>query len=397
MDMIRRLATLCVLILHGACSNGTPSSIESGAVESRPFSTDQLAQFVEATRLDFGLPGLGVLIQIGSDRPLVSVSGVRKRGSEVRVEKSDMWFIGSTAKAMTSTLLATYVEIGSVEFDTTLIEIFPEYTEKFTDAARTITIANLLSHSAGLPSNPADSRDELAELMGDIEDLGQQRKRVLEEFVSRDLLFAPGSDYSYSNTGYIIAAAVIERIGGQSFEILLADRVFEPLGITEFGFGHPASASTEGIIDQPWGHRSSVFRLVPVSPADFERINPPLFNSAGNLHISLENWSIFVADQIKGRAGEGRLFRQQLYERLQMPDDGETGYSLGWGVLVEDGKPIMLTHNGSDGNWFADVRAYPSTKLILLVTTNDGREDDEAKAAAAYIRKEFRRRYDPTP
>ena len=80
-----------------------------------------------------------------------------------------------------------------------------------------------------------------------------------------------------------------------------------------------------------------------------------------------------------------------------MPSTGKTGYSMGWGVLVEENVPIMLTHNGSDGSWFADVRVYPETDMILLTVTNDGREDDQAKAAAADIRRGFQARYSPFP
>ncbi len=395
--MIRPVIVLCILIFLAACSNDSATLTNAGAGEPRRFSAEQLTAFVETTRHELGLPGLGVLIQIGSDAPLVSVSGVRKQGSAVAVEQSDMWFIGSTAKVMTATLLATYVDDGSVEFETTLFEVFPEYAEIFTDESRTITLASLLNHTSGLPTNPAHSAGQLATLLGNTANFTTQRLKVLEEFISKELLYPPGSDRTYSNTGYILAAAVIERIGGQPFETLLADRVIEPLGISEFGFGHPGSANNGDIIDQPWGHRPSFFRLVSVSPDDAEHVNPPLFNSAGNMHISLKDWSIFVNDQVRGRVGEGVLLDQKLYERLQMPDDGNTGYSLGWGVLVEDGRPVMLTHNGSDGNWFADVRAYPQTEMILLVVTNDGREEDEAKMAATVVRREFNRRYNPAP
>ena len=93
----------------------------------------------------------------------------------------------------------------------------------------------------------------------------------------------------------------------------------------------------------------------------------------------------------------GVLLDQALYKKLQMPTGGTTGYSRGWGVLVEDGIPVVLTHSGSDGNWYADVRVYPPTDMLLLVVTNDGREDDQAKAAVADIRRSFNHRYSPAP
>ena len=136
---------------------------------------------------------------------------------------------------------------------------------------------------------------------------------------------------------------------------------------------------------------------MPVAPDDTQYINPPVFNPAGNLYLSLQNWAIFVQDALSGAKGQGALFDQALYARLQIPPSKKSGYSMGWGALLESGKPIMLTHNGSDGNWFADVRAYPCSNLVLLIVTNDGREDDEAKFAAAEIRRDFMQHYAPYP
>lgn len=395
--MKKYISTICIGCLLVSCSDDSRTPAIQEAAELRPFDSIELAELVETTREKYGLPAVGVLIQKGEEKPLVAVSGVRKRGSDEKAGESDLWFIGSAAKSMTATLLATFVEDGSVDFATTLIDIFPDYADLFTERTRKITVAHLLSHSAGLRPNPAKSQDELAELLGDTRDVGEQRAKVLANALAKDLLFVPGSDYAYSNTGYILAASVIERIGGKDFETLLAERVLGPLGISNFGFGHPGSVNEQGSLNQPWGHRRSIFRLIPVAPNDLEHINPPIFNSAGNLYIGLVDWSVFVRDQLRGRAGHGALFDKALYERLQLPEDGETGYSLGWGVLVEDGMPVMLTHNGSDGSWFADVRAYPPTDVILLFVTNDGREDDEAKEAAANIRRTFSNRYDPTP
>jgi CubicO group peptidase (beta-lactamase class C family) len=245
--------------------------------------------------------------------------------------------------------------------------------------------------------NPADSPEDLARILGDTTDVVEQRKIILTKAVSGDLLFTPGSDYSYSNTGYILAGAVIDRLGDEDYETLLAERVLNPLGISDFGFGQPGASSTGHIIDQPWGHRPSLFRRLPVSPEDPEYTNPAVFNSAGNLHISLEDWANYVHDQLAGQKGQGALLDQAFYESLQMPANGETGYAKGWGVLIEKGSPVMLTHNGGDGNWYADVRAYPPTDLILLVVTNDGRDEDEAKAAVADMRRRFNRRYSPAP
>ena len=298
------LIFFCFFLL--SCTDETDTEDSAG---SGPFSAIELAEIVDSIRSKYALPGLGVLVQVGNQQPLLAVSGVRKLGGDELVRKSDMWFIGSTAKSMTATLLATFVEEGAVSFESTLFELFPDISDLFSEAAKQITVAHILSHSAGLPPNPADSPEDLAGILGDTADVVEQRKIILAKAVSGELLFTPGSDYSYSNTGYILAGAVIDRLGGKDYETLLAERVLKPLGISDFGFGQPGSSSKNSGIDQPWGHRPSFFRLVPVAPDDLERTNPALFNSAGNLYISLEDWANYVRDQVAGQKGRGALTR----------------------------------------------------------------------------------------
>ena len=394
--MFNRSIIAGFLVLLCACTDSSEDAEAPGASGSGPYSAAELSEVVNYQREKHGLPAFGVLIQTGDAAPMIAVAGVRKLGDDTPVARSDMWLIGSTAKAMTATLLATYVRDETISFETTLYELFPEFADSFTEDAKQITVEHILSHVAGLKPNPGETLEDLQEMFGDIDDPTQQRLKILATAVSEELLFAPGSDFSYSNIGYLIAGAVIERIGGKDYETLLAERVFTPLGITDFGFGQPALNDGDEI-HQPWGHRPTDDGLVPVAPGDARQVNPQAYNPAGNLHISLEAWAVFARDHVKGRSGEGVILGQAITEKLDMPKSGKNGYAMGWGVLVENGLPIMLTHNGSDGNWFADIRVYPYTDLILLMVTNDGREDGEAKEATKAFRRGFSKRYAPYP
>ena len=256
-SMIRQVLLMIVVASCYACTDDSPDFASAGIAGTGPFSEHELLEAVEASREHFGSPALGVLIQSGDDEPLIAVSGVRQLGKDVRAEENDLWLIGSVAKSMTATLLATFVQSGKVSFETTLPEIFPELSEQFTDQTRLITLEQLLNHTSGLPPNPADSPGEFAALIGNVQDPSAQRQQLLLKAISGDLSFSPGSDYAYSNTGYILAGSVIEKLGSSSYELLLDERVFKPLGIQEFGFGHPAGRSETDRNRQPWGHRSS--------------------------------------------------------------------------------------------------------------------------------------------
>src|SRR4029453_3966433 len=86
----------------------------------------------------------------------------------------------------------------------------------------------------------------------------EQRMTLVEGVVRRPPVAAPGTKYIYANAGFAIAGAMAERITGQSWEVLMRARLFEPLGLTSAGFGAPGTPGTPGNaekIDQPRGHR----------------------------------------------------------------------------------------------------------------------------------------------
>ena len=167
----------------------------------------------------------------------------------------------------------------------------------------------------------------------------------------------------------MLAAVIAERATGKSYEDLMRREIFEPLVMTSVGFG----ATHAG---QPNGHTGGK----PISkPADS---NPLFFAPAGNINLSLRDWARFCLDQLAGAKGRGRLLKAETYRRMQTAQlGGEVG--LGWGIQdTLGGRPgPVLTHAGSDGNWYAEVALFPKTDAGVLVAANAG-EDMGGKTAA---------------
>ena len=90
----------------------------------------------------------------------------------------------------------------------------------------------------------------------------------------------PGSKFLYSNLGYIIAAAVVERTTGKPWEKVIAEEVFQPLKMTSADFG---GTGTPGKIDQPWPHTQDGAPTGENGPA---MDNPPVMGSAGRIHCT---------------------------------------------------------------------------------------------------------------
>jgi CubicO group peptidase (beta-lactamase class C family) len=197
---------------------------------------------------EFGLPALavfkeGVVIASG-------VAGTRRAGQDIPVRIDDRFHLGSDSKAFTSLLAGIFVEEGKLRWDSTLGEVFPELKDNMNAEFAKITLEELLSHSSGLADGPelVDLINRSYQREGNMDEV---RYWMVKETAPKPLHHARGSKFDYSNLGYIITGAILERIGGKTWEELVTERIIERLGLKSAGFGPQASL---GKVDAPLGH-----------------------------------------------------------------------------------------------------------------------------------------------
>jgi len=262
------------------------------------------------------------------------------------------------------------VESDKLKWDSTLAAVFPDAAGFKKSQLAGVTLTNLLSHRAGLPANLkwANMKD---------------RDEVLMEAAGLKLLSAPGEKFEYSNLGYVLAGHMIERVLNNTWENLMRERIFKPLGMSGAGFG---GTGTIGKIDQPWPHLANGKPTKTNGPAVD---NPAVIGPAGTVHASLGDWGKFVADQLAGENGGGRLLKPETYHRLHTPVPGGT-HALGWGVTQRGwGGGEVLTHSGSNTMNKSVAWLAPKKDFAVLICTNQGGDDTTKacdEAAAALIR-----------
>lgn len=295
------------------------------------------------------IPAIGAVAFDSQKITTLIVSGKTQSNQETKAKKDSVWHIGSDAKAMTATLMAILVKKKIVTWETTVAEVFPDLSKDFHPKARKITITQLLSHTAGLPANPEGAERMLSRL--EVTKVGLKKQ--------------PTQGFLYSNFGYIIAGAVIEKRLGTTWEKAIQEHLFTPLGIKSVGFGPPKGP--EAI----HGHHNG-------KPLAHD--NPPMYGPAGGLHLTLSDWVLFCQDQIKGHHGNGKLLTQASYQKLHTPVSGN--YALGWGTRSKNGKVTTLMHDGSNTLWYARAHLDLDEKNGYLVTLNTAAPD-----AVAWIPK----------
>jgi CubicO group peptidase (beta-lactamase class C family) len=296
--------------------------------------------------------------------------GTRKRGTDVPVTLDDMWHLGSDGKIMTSTLAAILICQGKLKWTSTVSEVFPELADGFTADFKNATLLQLLSHRAGLPrdldyqalTKHGSVREQRIEAVKE----GLRLKPLGNPILSTPALSGAGTPFLYSNLGYIIAGAMIERASGMDWESAMTMYVFDPLSMSSAGFG---GFGTRGEIDQPWGHVSSG-NPFPANGPDVD--SPPVAGPAGRIHCTIQDWAKFIADQLRGARGEPALLKPDDYRMLQeMHFTGN--YALGWSIANRDwAGGRVLTHAGSNGLYFAVAWVAPIRDFAVLVCVNEG-------------------------
>lgn len=332
-------------------------------------SIDALRERIETARAKSRIPALGAALVTADDRELpIWVTGERIRGRDDPASVRDRWHIGSCAKAMTGALYARLVERGDASWGATLPELFPDLhgMDPAWDGTR---IDQVLTHRAGLPANL--DRSEMEARFRDAQPIVDQRTAATARALSQPPR-KPGS-FRYSNLGYIVAGAAMERILGRSWEEAVVDEVLAPLGITSVGFGAPTGP-------HPWGHRSrwhGVGRGEPVDPGTPERPdvhadNPPVMGPAGRIHLTLRDWARFIRIFL---TDGGPLLSRASITTLITPPEGK-GQKQGMGWAVPPGKladVVAVGQQGSNTFWVATALIASSWDRAALVVCNDGR------------------------
>lgn len=343
---------------------------------------EDLGELLAKVRAERGVPALGVVVLVDGELRGLGVSGVRRQGHPQLVTVDDRWHLGSCTKVMTATLLAKYVERGSLQWTTTVAEALPDLAATLHADARGITVRDLLTHRAGLPGGPPEP------LWGQLFDFpgsdAEARTKVAATMLAVAPEAKPGARFLYSNAGYMIAGAIVERVGKAPWAELMQRELFGALGITSAGFGMPGAADGT---TEPWGHQASKSGPVPVF-AD----NPPSLGPAGTAHMTLRDWAKFAALHLGVVVDhEHPLLTAASLAALRTPPAG-ADYALGWVVTKRPWAPgPVLTHSGSNTMWYCVAWLAPEAKFAVLVTCNQGEAAAACDAVAAACVQRFRR------
>lgn len=328
------------------------------------------------------VPGMAVLVLGKGEVIAEGVAGVRTRGKDDKITAADLFHLGSDTKAMTAFLCGILVDEGKLKWTQTLGETFPTLKRSMDPQYQAVTLEQLLTHRGGAPG-----AIEKSELWGRLyQHQGSStsaRQMILRAVTAKSPEATPGEKYIYSNAGYSIAGHMAEKVTGKSWEDLMREKIFRPLGMTSAGFG-PPGATTKN--DQPRGHKADGSPVEPGPGAD----NPAAIGPAGTVHCSIGDWAKFIASQLP--SAKVRLVKPATLQKLHTPAPGEPKYAMGW--IISDSQPWAggraLSHSGSNTMWMVTAWIAPAKDSAILVTCNQASSKACNDAVLALIADHFK-------
>ncbi len=347
--MPRRLLTLSLVVAAAALASARAAAPPPQADPT----FDALAALVTQKMAEYGIPGAALGI-VKNGRATARGFGVTNVDDPQPVTPDTVFVLASISKTVTATAIMRLVEQGKIDLNAPVRKYLPEFRVQDDAASRDVTVAHLLTHTAGWEGQitPVDRGPlTLANFVETMKDVPQ--------------LAPPGDVWSYNNAGFAVAGRVLEVVSGQSIQDALRTLVFEPIGLTR------AFTRLEDVVTYRFtvGHRAQAGKPVVARPMSR---SPSV--AVGGVSMSLHDvltYGAFHMGDGTGRDGQ-RVMARATLEQMRAPrlrknsTDDEMG--IAWHLRTVGG--VMTVAHGGTLSHTLLIELVPSRNLVLAILTN---------------------------
>lgn len=341
-----------------------------------------------------GAPGLAVLIRKDGAVLFEKGYGVRDSHTAARIDSRTNFRLASFTKQFTAMAIMLLVHDGKLRYDQTLTDILPE----FPAYGRGVTVRNLLNHTGGLPDYE-DLMDAEEKAHGslwsaehqihDAEVLGLLEKQSKGKF-------APGTSWSYSNSGYVVLGLIVAKISGQPYSDFLRARIFSPLYMDHTIVYEKGKNE---VANRAFGYSKDGGRLQETDQSSTSATlgDGGIYSNLEDLtkwDDALRNHTLLTAAEMAPALTPATLNGgAPTYWPVAPNDDNlhpgkPVSYGFGWFVDPYEGSPRMW-HTGSTSGFRTVIERFTSENLTTIVLANRTDLDPEAlalKTADLYLK-----------
>ncbi|MFD7862388.1 serine hydrolase domain-containing protein [Streptomyces sp. NPDC057682] len=317
---------------------------------------------------------VGVSAEVASrDGWHIARAGTSAKGSNSPMPRNGRFRVGSVTKTFTATVILQLVGEGRIALDDTVEHWLPGAVHGNGNDGRLITVRQLLQHTSGVP-------DALPDIPALTDPAGYRAQRfrtytppeLVALAMRRPPTFPPGEGWAYSNTNYVLAAMIIERVTGRPWDHEVAERIIRPLGM--HGTSIPGtSASVSG----PHARSYSTFGDATGPTIDVTTLNTTMATGSGSIISTTHDLSRFYSALLNGRLMASAQF-DDMTTTVPAPALG-VRYGLGIGSIPLSCGGAYFGHPGELLGYRTWIGITPDgSRTAVVYATSEGGKDTQA-------------------
>ncbi len=348
----RAVAAASLAILLAALSLGAaPGAAAPGSADTPSLEAQVDALFAKWNSLD--TPGAAVAVIKDGIVVYRKGFGCAQLEYGVPITPSTVFHVASVSKQFTAMAITMLEAAGKLSADDNIRKYLPEMA----DFGVPITIRHLLNHTSGL----RDQWDLLILSGWRMDDVITQAQILDRLRRQKELNFAPGSRYLYSNSGFTLLAEIVSRVSGKPFTDWTRETIFQPLGMTSthFHLDH-----TEIVRDRAYSYDGDPEHGFHALPLNYANVG------ATSLFTTVEDMANWLRNFEDKRVG-GPAVLDKMETKGVLNDGTEIGYARGLEIGVYKGLKT-IGHSGGDAGFRSQVIYFPGERFGVAVFSNLG-------------------------
>lgn len=310
-------------------------------------AADAVDDYVRAEMKAQKVPGISIVVRRNGKIEKIAGYGVASLELNAPATPDTIYQSGSMGKQFTAAGILLLVEDGKLSLDDRLAKFYPDGPPSW----HRITIRQLLTHTSGIK----DYSDEY-DMHGDYD---EEKQIAVAKTIPLD--FEPGTQWSYSNTGYLILGALTSKLAGKHWSEFQSERIFKPLGMTT-----ARMISEQDIIP----NRSAGYELDDKGEVKNQEWVSPTVNTTGDgaLYFSARDLAAWDAALEAGKFLSAEHFKD-WWTPVTLANGTTYPYGFGWGIQEQRGH-LVIEHGGSWQGFRTQIARYPEQHLSVSVLAN---------------------------
>lgn len=335
------------------------------ALAQDPTTATQAAlQQVLDERIDPNGPGVVLLVQTPTDGVVVVSQGLADIENNIPIQRSDRFRVGSITKTFVATVVLQLQEAGELSIDDPAADYLPDEVAESLANADTATVRQLLSHTSGIPDY-AETDAFWEEVEADPTYAWTAAEAIAYAYDS-EASFAPGEDFEYSNSNYLLLELIINNITGESLAQQLRSRIFDPLGMTNSYV--EISETLPGGFTQSYGSEDEDGNPIIENVTE---INEGNGLGDGGIISTVDDLATFIHALLDGQL----LELDSLAEMLDGAHvDDELEYGLGI-YSAESPYGDFMGHSGQTAGFLGEMWYAPDEGITIIALSNSYQYD----------------------